>query len=64
MKNCIITTILNRYLVRMNIGYFTADEYREKLINMAKKIRHDFMKKYGGIITAYLEDFNSKFITI
>lgn len=58
------TAYTNHDIPRMNIGYFTADEYRAKLINMAKRIRHDFMKKYGGIITAYLEDFNSKFITI
>lgn len=51
----------NRYkgthIPRLSDKNFSVDVFREKLDKFIEYICHDFIKKYGGILTAYLQDY-------
>ena len=46
------------HLPKLSIHNFNANEYRDKLNKFIDNVCHDFIKKYGGILTAYLQDYN------
>lgn len=46
------------HLPKLSIRNFNANEYRDKLNKFIDNVCHDFIKKYGGILTAYLQDYN------
>ena len=46
------------HLPKLSIHNFNANEYCDKLNKFIDNVCHDFIKKYGGILTAYLQDYN------
>lgn len=46
------------HLPKLSIHNFNANEYRDKLNKFIDNVCHDFIKKYGGILAAYLQDYN------
>lgn len=51
------TVYKDKNIPKLQLNNFNAETYRQKLIQLAEKIKHDFMKKYGGVLTAYLDDY-------
>lgn len=59
--NYLLNTVYRiKAIPKMNIGTFNGGEYRQKLIGIAEKIKKDFLKKYGGVLTAYIRDYKLK----
>ena len=51
------TVYKDKNIPKLPINKFNPNAYRQKLIGLAEKIKHDFLKKYGGVLTAYLDDY-------
>lgn len=51
------TVYKDKNIPKLPINNFNPNAYRQKLIGLAEKIKHDFLKKYGGVLTAYLDDY-------
>ena len=53
----------NRYkgihIPRLPVKKFTANIFREKIYKFIEYVCHDFLKKYCGILTAYLQDYKT-----
>ena len=46
------------HLPKISNGKFNAEIYKNKIKKFIDNVCHDFIKKYGGILTAYLQDYN------
>ena len=44
---------------RLPVKKFTANIFREKIDKFIEYVCHDFLKKYCGILTAYLQDYKT-----
>ena len=51
------TVYKDKNIPKLPINNFNPNAYRQKLIGFAEKIKHDFLKKYGGVLTAYIDDY-------
>lgn len=60
----ICTNIKDKNIPRIPVNNFNTEIYRQKLIQLACKTKHDFLKKYGGILTAYLDDYKKMYNVI
>lgn len=60
LNNEVNSKYKNTIIPRVDINKFNPDDYRRILSQFIDKQFHNFMKKFGGILTCYLEDFSTE----